>query len=154
MTVLSFDRRERHTQKRASALLGAAPVLTFHAKAGDDPARCSTRTLRVGEDQWVAILSDRSQFIDRVRMGVEARFVLAPAGEIATVCGDAKVRVLGRTTDEDLLKLDRDIRQGVMALLDEQAFDLRDQVVVSIQPETFEIEADDDELFKGGVPRT
>ncbi|MCP4503179.1 MAG: hypothetical protein GY822_24850 [Deltaproteobacteria bacterium] len=153
--VVNLHSREQQASTRAGALLGSTPILTLHAKAGDDPARCSVKLRRSGTQGWLGILSDRSQFIDRVRMGVSARFVLVPTAEVATVCGDAKIEVLGRVDDEKLTAaLTDDQQTALTALIAEQPFQVNDLVVVAVNPQTIEIEAYDEEPQGGGVPRT
>ncbi len=153
--VVNLHSREQQASQRAGALLGGTPILTLHAKAGDDPARCSVKLRRTGTQGWIGILSDHSQFIDRVRMGVSARFVLVPTAEVATVCGDAKVDVLGRLDDEKLESaLSEEQQHALASLVAEQPFKVNDLVVVAVNPQTVEIEAYEEEPLGGGVPRT
>ena len=127
------------TVARANALLGDRPRMTL--VDGNDPDTClSIRLGRVGR-AWIGVVDDGAALLDRVRMGLQPRFIVHPDADTSTISGELEVRVLGRA--------DADPRVTAV----EQPFGLGRAVVIEVVPRSVALEP----IESGGVgaiPRT
>ncbi len=150
---LSAVRSERSGSlaQQAFALMGRTPMMTLRTGEAADDACCCLRMQAADTGAWIGIVSDHSVFSDRIRMGMAPTFIVYPQAGVATVCGDASVRLLGRT--DALESLDADVKSAAETLLSAQPFDLKDAVIVEVRPGSVQVVAEEEEAM-GSVPRT
>ena len=137
--------------QQAFALMGRSPMMTLHTGESNDDVCCCIRMQAAGAGCWVGIVSDRSVFSDRIRMGMTPSFTVYPHSDVATVCGNATVRLLGRA--DALGEFAPAVQDAAAQLLREQPFTLRDAVIVEVTPGSVQV-VDEDRVALGSVPRT
>lgn len=128
---------------RAHALLGARPTLSFVADDAQPDVCCTFSLVRQGA-RYLGVVSDKSLFADRVRMGMAPRFFLGDQHVVAAA-GHAACRVLGAV---DAVSVD--VRAAVAGLVG--PYDVADAVVVEVVPDALAVVVDEDAA--GAVPRT
>jgi hypothetical protein len=135
--------------QRTAALLGKAPMITFDA----EESCCSVRLMPASGSLFVGLASDKAAFTDRVRLAggrLEADFVVHADARTPTVCGQARVRVLGRATDANLAP---EVAQVARELVASSPFGAEGQVVIGVEPLGVQIDERDSGIH-GAVPRT
>jgi len=130
------------TVGRATALLGDTPTITLIGDTAAPDVGCTVRLARHG-DVWLGVVSDRSAFIDGVRMGLVPHFLFGDA-HVVSVSGVARTRVLGRVG-----AVGGDVAGVVAGLLG--PWGAGDGVVIEVAPEALVVDADD---VVDVVPRT
>jgi hypothetical protein len=136
--------------QRTAALLGKAPMITFDA----EESCCSVQLRPTAGSLFVGLASDKAAFTDRVRLAggnFEAAFVVHADARTPTVCGKARVRVLGRGADDD--GLDPDVAAVVRELVQSAPFGADGQVIIGVEPLGVQIDERDSGVH-GAVPRT
>ncbi len=135
------------TEARALALLGDKPCMTLVDP--NDPDVClSVRLVREGS-VWLGLVDDRAALLDRVRMGLEPRFVVHPDASTSTVSGELAVHVLGRA---DAFSAAQPARATAVAGL--EPFGFGGAVVIEVAPRALVLEPVEASSVTGAVPRT
>lgn len=136
--------------QRTAAVLGKAPMITFDA----EESCCSIRLRPTSGSLFVGLVDDKAAFTDRVRLaggGLEAAFVVHADARTPTVCGQARVRVLGRVTDDG--SLDDDVAAVAAELVASSPFGAEGKIVIGVEP--LGVQIDERDLgVHGAVPRT
>jgi len=136
--------------QRAQALLGDAPVLTFHVDGGDHGG-CSVRLVRASQATWVGLAADRAYFLERVRLGARPRFAVHLDVDTPTLWGEAHVRIVGRA--DVPAGLENRTRDLVAALCARDPFGGMDLVVLEVTLAALQLD-DGEGVSHGAVPRT
>lgn len=131
--------------------MGRTPMMTLRTGESADDACCCLRMRAAATGQWIGIVSDRSVFSDRIRMGMAPTFIVYPQADVATVCGEATVRLLGRT--DAIESMEPAVRAAAEELMQAQPFALKNAVIVEVRPGSVQVVAEEDDAV-GSIPRT